>query len=178
MSLQEKYLKNFTDDKTFVDIYTDQFEDSTFGFIVKFSDEFLLLEQFTSIGEVNGISVFKREDISRIRWKGNDISTTEIFALKEKRIENLEEIQVGSITEVLKSVSDKFGYVTIHVQNLDSGISLIGEIVEMDEDIIVVNEFGTYSSLDRKMLMINIDEITKVEAGADYENNLKEIFRK
>ena len=61
MSLQEKYLKNLIDDKTFVDIYTDQFEDSTFGFIVKFSDEFLLLEQFTSIGEVNGISVLREK---------------------------------------------------------------------------------------------------------------------
>ena len=55
---------------------------------------------------------------------------------------------------------------------------IIGQIEDMDNDSIVIYEFGTYVSLDRKKLLMNISDISKIEAGGDYENNLKEIYSK
>ena len=178
MILQQKYLEKFQSEKIFVDVYKDHFEESTYGFIINFNDEFILLEQFTNIGEANGIGIIRRENITRVRWEGNDISTTEKFAKKENRIPNVFNIKIDSIHEALQSVQDKFGYVILNIQNIDTGMIIIGQIEEMDNETIIIHEFGTYTSLDRKRIMINIDEITKIEAGGDYENNLKEIFTK
>ncbi len=41
-----------------------------------------------------------------------------------------------------------------------------------------IKEYGTYASLDRKMLMLSLNEITKIEAGSEYEQNLFELFNK
>ncbi|WP_298396034.1 hypothetical protein [Flavobacterium sp.] len=176
MDLQQQYFQKFQTEKILVDVYTDYFEESTYGYIVKFNDDFILLEQFTSIGEVNGISIIRRENITRLRWEGNDISTTEKFVLKEKRILNLLDIKIDTITDALKSVQDKFGYISLNIQNIDTGMAIIGQIEEMDDETIVICEFGTYTSLDRKKLMMSINDISKIEAGGDYENNLKEIY--
>lgn len=178
MELQQKYLEKLHIEKTLVDVYTDYFEESTYGYIVKFNDDFILLEQFTSIGEANGICIIRRENITRLRWEGNDISTTERFVLKEKRIQNLFDIKIDNIHEALKSVYEKFGYISLDIQNIDRGMCIIGQIEDMDNDSIVIYEFGTYVSLDRKKLLINISDISKIEAGGDYENNLKEIYTK
>jgi hypothetical protein len=178
MTLQQKHLERLQNEKIFVDVYTDHFEESTYGFIIDFNEEFLLLEQFTSVGEANGIGIFKRKNITRLRWEGNDIFTTEKFALKEKRIPNIFNLKIDTIHEALQSVYNKFGYVVLNIQNIDTGMTIIGEIEEMDIETIIIYEFGTYSTLDRKRLMMNIDEITKIEAGSNYENNLKEIYLK
>lgn len=178
MTLQQKYMEHLKNQKTFVDVYTDHFEESTYGFIIDYNDEFLLLEQFTSIGETDGIGIFKRENITRLRWEGNDIKTAERFAKKEERILGISDLKIENFYEALKTVYKKFGYVVLYIQNIDSGMTIIGQIEEMDNETIVVHEFGTYTSLDRKKIMINIDEITKIECGGKYENNLKEIYTK
>ena len=178
MTLQQKNLRRLQNEKIFVDVYTDHFEESTYGFIISFNEEFLLLEQFTSIGEANGIGIFRIKNITRLRWEGNDIYTTEKFALKEKRISNIFNLRIDTIHVALQSVFDKFGYIVLYIQNIDIGMTIIGQIEEMDDETIIVYEFGTYSTLDRKRLMMNIDEITKIEAGGDYENKLKEIYTK
>lgn len=178
MDIQTKYLQKLKNEKIFADIYTDNYEESIYGFIFDFNEDFLILEQFTDIGEADGIAILKRENISRIKWAGNDIETTSHFALKEKRNENIDKLKIGDIQHILRSVQNIFGYVTLFIQDIDRGMCIIGEIEEMDEDTIIVKEYGTYASLDRKMLMLSIHEITKIECGGQYENNLHELFKK
>tara|TARA_B110000114_G_C14829436_1_gene292029 strand:- start:52 stop:594 length:543 start_codon:yes stop_codon:yes gene_type:complete len=178
MNIQAKYLENLKDKKIFVDIYTDNFNESIYGFIFNFNNDFILLEKFTDTGQVDGIIILKRENISRIKWEGNDIETTAKFALKEKRNENIGKLKIDNIQNVLESVQNVFGCITLYIQHIDNEMCIIGEIEEMDEDTIVIKEYGTYTSLDRKMLMFSIDEITKIESGGKYEKNLSELFKK
>ncbi len=176
MKLQVKYLEKLQLEKTFIDIYTDHFEESRYGFIVSFNENLLLLEQFSDIGEADGISIIKIENITRIKWEGNDINTTAKFAVKEKRLENLENLKIDTIQNALKSIQNRFGYVNLYIQNIDAGMSIIGEVEELDDEIIIIKEFGTYTALDRKKLMLSVEEITKIDAGGKYENNLKELY--
>jgi hypothetical protein len=178
MNIETKYLEKLKTEKTFADIYTDSFEESIYGFIFDFNEEFLLLEQFTDIGKADGIAIIKRENISRIKWAGNDIETASHFALKEKQNEKIGKLKIDSIQNILKSVQSAFGYVNLNIQHIDNGMCIIGEIEEMDEETVIIKEYGTYTSLDRKMLMLNISEITKVEGGGQYEQNLHELFNK
>ncbi|MGS0747548.1 hypothetical protein [Halpernia sp. GG3] len=178
MNIQTKYLQKLRNDQTFTDIYTDRFQESTYCYILDFNEEFILLEKFTNVGKPDGISVIKRENITRIKWSGNDIKTTSKFALKEKRNQDIFNINIDSIYNILNSVEKLFGYVTIYIQDIDTGICIIGEIKEIDGDHIIIEEYGTFTSLDRKMLILSTNEITKIEGGALYENNLHELFGK
>jgi hypothetical protein len=88
------------------------------------------------------------------------------------------EIDISSLQNVIKSINENYGYVNIFIQDIDSSICFIGEICEMDEETIVIDEFGTKSSLDRKNIMLSINDITKIGAGGIYEENLKKLFDK
>lgn len=46
----------------------------------------------------------------------------------------------------------------------------------MDENSIVINEFGTKSSLDRKFILLSLDDITRIDMNGKYENNLNKLF--
>ncbi|MDD2984528.1 MAG: PQQ-dependent sugar dehydrogenase [Crocinitomicaceae bacterium] len=71
--MQTKYFEKLKTENIFMDIYTDRYDESIYGFIVDFNDEFVLLEHYTDIGEIGGIAILKRENISRIKWAGNNI---------------------------------------------------------------------------------------------------------
>jgi hypothetical protein len=176
MNTQNKYLEKLQKEYVFVDIYTDYFEESIYGFIIKFNEEFLLIEKYTSLGKVDGIVIFKREDITRIKWGGNESENTYKLTLKEERIQGIENIKIDTLEELLKDVHRKFGYVSLSIQKIDPDMCIIGEIEEMDNDTIVIHEFGTFATSDRKRMMISLTEITRIDAGGQYEDNLKELF--
>ena len=178
MDIKTKYLEKLLKDKIFVDISTDYFEEAFFGFIINFNEEFLLLEKFTDLGQPDGITVLKREAITRIKWGGNEIENTFNSIITEERIDSIEGLRVDTLEEALKSVQNKFGYVTLYIENIDTEMCIIGEIEEIDKDTIVIFEFGTVKALDRKRLMISSNEITRIEAGGKYEKWLMELFKK
>lgn len=176
MSLRDKQLKKLKSERTLVDIYTDAYKESDYAFIADFNDDFLLAEVFDSDSRSEGISIFRNRNVSRIRWGGNDLEST--YMLMDNQLKKRKDfvIDLSSVESILKDVNSLFGYITVHIQNIDDSICFIGQIHEMDEEYVVIHEFGTKLSLDRKFIMIGLDDITKIDAGGEYENNLKKLF--
>jgi hypothetical protein len=177
MNIATKNLNQLQSDKCFVDIFTDLFEASYYGFIRQFNDEFLLLEHYNDEGLFNGIIVFRREDITRIKWANNDLNSTQEIISKHDQDENIESIKIDSLETILISVSKVFKHVNINIQNIDNGMCIIGELEEMDSESIVIREFGTRSTLDRGNIMFSIEEITRIDAGGLYEKGLLKIHK-
>jgi hypothetical protein len=177
MDIKLKYLNKIVNEKIFVDIYTDHYDESRFGYVLDFNDNFLLLECFTDESKFDGIIAFHRENITRIRWGGNEISSA--AELIEKPIENFVKgtIDLTNMRTILKGVSENYGYVNVSIEDIDSGVCFIGEISEMDEQTIVLNEYGSKISLDRKNIMLSIQDITMVQGGGVYEENLISLFK-
>jgi hypothetical protein len=178
MNIASKYLKKLQTEKSFVDIFTDLFNESFYGFIRQFNDDFLLLEHYNDDGLFNGIIVFKREDITRIKWANNDINSAHKIINKHDQEKNIESIKLDSLEVILKSISKAFKHVNINIQNIDNGMCIIGEIEEMDAESIVIKEFGSRSSLDRGRIMFAIEDITRIDAGGLYENGLLKVHKK
>tara|TARA_A100000171_G_scaffold34837_1_gene33345 strand:+ start:12876 stop:13415 length:540 start_codon:yes stop_codon:yes gene_type:complete len=178
MNLETKNLKRIIEDKTFVDVYTDSYDESTYGFIIDFNDTFLVLDSFDDDSKANGIVVFFRENITRIRWGGNEISSVYSLIDTSEKASTSIDIDLSSIQNILKSMNASYGYINVSIQDIDSGICFIGEITEMDDETIVINEYGSKKSLDRTNIMISIRDITKVEAGGQYEKGLVQLFNK
>lgn len=178
MSISIKYLDKLKTEETLVDVYTDLYDDNFYGFIINFNDDFLLLEHFNEDLTYNGIIIFRREDITRIKWGGNDLSSCLKLIDNSARIKSVNDIRIDSIESILDSISIMYKHVTLQIQNIDRGMCIIGEIEDMDDENIVINQFGTQSTLDRSFMMIALEEITRVDAGGIYETNLLKIYNK
>lgn len=175
MNVEKKYLEKLKNENILVDIYTDNYEESFYGFIVKFNKDFLLLEHFNDDLNYNGIIVFKIENITRIKWGGNDIDSSLAMLDKSKRLEIVKEIGIETLNSIVNSISKIYGHINLSIQDIDSGMCIIGEVEEMDDEKIVINQFGTKSTIDRTFLMISTQDITKIEAGGIYELNLMKL---
>ncbi|TAG43513.1 MAG: hypothetical protein EAZ31_04170, partial [Cytophagia bacterium] len=156
MDIQTKYISKFKSEKTFLLIYTDHFDDSTYSFVIDYNEEFLVLECFNEDGDYNGISILLRENITRIRWQGNDI--TSVFRLIDitKRIEYKNEIDLSTKETILKSVYRKYEHINVYIEEIDKDVCFIGQIYDLDSESIVINEFGTSVSLDRKFILLSL----------------------
>ena len=76
MTIRDTYLNKLREEKVLVDLYTDSYGESYYGFIIDFNEEYLVLKKFTVESLFDGISVLRRDDITRINWGGNDIEST------------------------------------------------------------------------------------------------------
>ena len=176
MDLQNKYIEKLKNEQIFLDIYTDRYEESDFGFVIDYNDEFVVIEKFDSDGNYDGISILIRDNISRIRWGGNEITNTSKLIEIQKRQKDKIAINLTSIETILHSINKLFGSITVHIQDLDNGVCFIGQIEEMDQDSIVIHEFGSKASMDRKFILLSLNDITRIDAGGQYENNLSKLF--
>lgn len=172
MSLETKTLKKLETENIFVDIYTDLFKESFYGFIRQFNKDFLLLEHYNDDGLFNGIVVFRRSDVTRIKWDNNEVNSTRKLLNKHSDEKKISMIRIDSIQSILKTINKAYKHLTINDQNVDDGICIIGEIKEMDKSTIVIHEFGPKKSLDRGTTMFSINDITRVDAGGIYENGI------
>lgn len=151
--------------------------ESLIGVVSDFSDEFLYLSLFSEAGAANGIAILFRRDITRIRWSGNERrSITELVAASGAKPTRPPMI-LDSMQTVLRSVSDAFGYVNVLTEHLDDSITFIGEIVELDEDSLLLETYGTFSTRDRSKLLLCCDDITRVDADAAYERSVSYLAR-
>lgn len=174
MSLINKKLSELKLSKEVVDVYRDHIcDDSLTGIVSDFDEKFLYLCLLTEGGEDNGISIVFRENITRIRTEGNVRKS--IFELSEFRSTTLSapSIELGSIANILSSIQSVYGYVNIHAELMNDDMCFIGQVIEQDSDWVSLNGFGTMISRDTNILLIGKDEISRVDAGAKYEESIK-----
>lgn len=176
MDLKDKQLEILKSEKTLVDLYTDHFNESDYGYILEYTDVFLVLEKYDSDCHYDGLSVFFRTNISRIRWGGNDIGSVSTLIDQSQRLPEKPDLELTSIETVLRDVYAMYGHVTVHIQDLDTDVCFIGQIQEMDNESILIHEFGSKSTLDRKFILLSLDDITRVDAGGQYESSLLKLF--
>lgn len=176
MDLNTKYLHKLKNENILADIYTDNYDESDYGFVVDFNENFLLIEKFDGECNYDGLTIFFRHNITRIRWSGNDIESVAKLIDLTKRLKDKVVIDLTSITTILKSVNQLYNHLTVHIQDIAKSVCFIGQIHEMDETSIVLHEFGTKSSLDRKFILLSMEDITRIDVNGQYENNLIKLF--
>lgn len=177
MKLADTTLLTLQTKDIFVDVFTDRFDESLYGFIRDFNDKYLLLEQYNDDGFYNGIVIYRREDITRIKWDNNAIKSAFRLITRHKQTEDFANIKIDSLESIVKSVGDTYNYINLMLQDIESDWSIIGQVLEMDANTIVIKEYGTMATLDRGMLMISTVDVTRIAAGGIYENNLMKIHK-
>lgn len=172
MSLAASTLRRLKSENILVDVCTDLYDESLYWFIRDFNDKYLLLESYDENGFYDGIIVLRREDITRVKCDNNGIKSHAQLITRHMQIEDFANIKIDSLQVVIKTIADTYDCLTFMVQDIESDWSIVGHVHDMDDVTIVINEYGTMSTLDRGMLMISLAGITRVSAGSIYERNL------
>ncbi len=173
MRLSTKTLTMLKQEARLLDLYRDHLDsESLTGVVTDFTDDFVYLSLFEDSGAANGISVVWRRDVTRIRWGGNERDSISALVKASGAQPVAPKLQLGSLDSVLRSVRAAFGYVNVMTERMDNSITFIGEIQELDAETLVLQTYGTFSSRDRSHLMLDIDEITRVDADARYERSV------
>ena len=179
MAVADKILKVLKLSQELVDVYRDELSnESLTGVVTDFSDEFLYLSLFNDSGAANGISVVFRRDITRMRWSGNERQSIAELIEAAGAKATKPRVELDSMQTVLKSVSAAFGYVNVMIEHVDDSITFIGEISELDEESIVIDTYGTFSTRDRSQLFLRCQDLTRVDADASYERSVAQLARK
>ena len=174
MTVQLDTLKALKQSQELVDVYRDRRTDESLtGVVTDYSEDFVYLSLVSDSGLQNGIAVVFADDVTRIRWQGNQRESIQQLMEKKQTRLAAPEIRLETLIDVLNSVSEAYGYVNVHTEGMDDRITFIGEIQSMDMGAVVLHEFGTMTSRDRHRLLLRLDEITRVDAGASYEEDIK-----
>ncbi|MCH8622491.1 hypothetical protein [Undibacterium sp. TS12] len=174
MTVQLETLQYLKQSQELVDLYRDrQTDESLTGVVTDYTEDFVYLSLISDSGLPNGIAVVLTDDISRIRWQGNERQSIQQLMDAKQTRPMTPVIRLDTLVDVLVSVNSAFGYVSILTENMDDGVTFIGEIKNIDAGAVLLQEFGTMTSRDRRWLMLRLDEITRVDAGAAYEEDIK-----
>jgi len=131
---------------------------------------------FTEEGESNGFSLIYGNDITRIRWGGNFLETLDALISRNQAVPLVPEISINSVYEALTTIQQQFGYVNLHTERVRNDVCFIGEIAEIDEDFLVLHEYGTRENRDRSRTLLALELISRIDAEATYEKNLKYLY--
>lgn len=82
------------------------------------------------------------------------------------------EVNLATLKDIIESVQKQFGYVTVAAEEINPDEIYIGEVVSVDADHLILNEYGPKDAMDRSMLVLDMNEITLVDADGKYERTI------
>lgn len=179
MSIEHRALQQLQISQEIVEVYRDHLtSESLIGVISGCSDIYVYLSLYSDAGTANGIAIIYRADVTRIRWAGNERRSMAELVAATGATPTRPAVSLQSLQTILEDVSKAFGYVNVLAERMDSGITFMGEIVALDEQSLLLETYGTFSSRDRSKLLLRCEEITRVDADATYERSVSFLARK
>lgn len=174
MSVHTDLLHKLQAEQTLIDLYRDRLDqESLTGVVSGFTDTFIYMSLFSNDGLANGIAVVHLSDVTRVRWQGNALISIKNLIDAKASKPTAPELDLESTRSVLESIQKAFGYVNVMAENSNSSVTFIGEIAQIDDISFVLNEFGTMKTWQASHLWLRIDEVTRVDADAQYERDIK-----
>jgi hypothetical protein len=177
MSVYFDTLKELKQSRELVDLYRDHVSDESLtGVVTDYTRDFVYLSLVSDAGLPNGIAVVFLADVTRIRWGGN-VRASILQLMREKKSALLAPVlRLGTLEDVLSSVNELFGYVNVLTERMNGDVTFIGEIGKMDGQALLLYAFGAMTTRDRNHMLLRLDEITRVDAEAQYERDIKALM--
>lgn len=142
------------------------------GFIIDANEEMVLLQLVDDSIRLNGYQILFLEDISDFVHPApfNDFQK-KVLELRQEEIQN-PEIALGELNEILLSISEDYGLVTLHREELESDSCEIGRVIKADDVSFELEEIGSDARWFDETYEYDLYDITRIEFGGAYEEAL------
>jgi len=173
MTIPNQFISELIESETLVDVFRDEIKGETLrGIIRDCSDGLVYIEKYSDLGAYDGISVFQRPDVNRVRWGSLDLGGTEKLLQKVANPKNIGLKRFPALWDAIVDLNGKYDSLSIYIERLDPEICLIGKVIDFDEEFVLLDEFGTLKTQDRRKLLLTRAEITRVDVDGPYERDI------
>lgn len=149
---------------------------SIFGFIVKISDEFLMVEESNDFS-LAGIKIIPYERVIGIRNNIYDKVSKKIYLeenlikLNQKIIRNT---SLKNFESLFKSIKKQDFHCIVESRKKDKEVFSIGEILEVNEKSVLIKNYDAAGKIDKKPSKISFKNIELI----NFNDNYSLVFRK
>ncbi|MCS3871253.1 hypothetical protein J3D55_004169 [Chryseobacterium ginsenosidimutans] len=151
-------------------------DSSILGFIVKASDDFLMIEEANDFS-LAGTKIIPYNRILGIRHSASDKVSKRIYSeeslikLNQKIIDNT---SLKDFESLFKSIKKQNFHCIIESRKKDQEIFSIGEILEITEKSVVIKNYNPIGKIDKKPRKISFKNIELI----NFNDNYSVVFRK
>ncbi len=173
MSLLLAQLEQLKINQTLVDLYRAYDHDHPIlGVVNDYNEDFVYLVTISEQGLQSGISIIQTDAITYIKWEGNTNHAIATLMAQKQTTIVAPNFDLSSWPAIINSVQFRYNYVTLQTEAMDETLLFIGQVEDIDEDFILMNEHGTLASPKPRKLLLDLEEITRVTADTDYEKDI------
>ena len=142
------------------------------GFIIDANEDMVLLQLVDDSIRLNGYQILFLEDISDFVHPApfNDFQK-KVLELRQEEVQN-PEIELGELNEILLNISEDYGLVTLHREELESDSCEIGRVIKADDVSFELEEIGSDARWFDETYEYDLYDITRIEFGGSYEEAL------
>lgn len=144
----------------------------TDGFVVDANEEMVLLQLVDDSVRLNGYQVLFLEDISDFAHPApfNDFQK-KVLALRGEEVVD-PEVELDDLAVLLIDISEEFGLVTLHREEIEPDSCEIGRVVRADAVTYELEEIGSDARWFDDTFEYDLYDITRIEFGGAYEDAL------
>jgi len=153
--------------------FSRRFESSSIcGYVLDIGSAFFLLALVSDRIWFDGFECFRIEDVGDVHHDPYSNFAETALRLRKQEIPEAPRIKLGNITELLQSANVAFPLVTIHREEQDPDVCHIGHAIEINRDTVSLQEINADATWDESPTEYQLNEITRVNFGGDYEDAL------
>ncbi|WP_421851034.1 hypothetical protein [Marinomonas sp.] len=144
----------------------------TDGFVVDANEEMVLLQLVDDSVRLNGYQILFLEDISDFAHPApfNDFQK-KVLALRGEEVVD-PEVELDDLAVLLIDISEEFGLVTLHREEIEPDSCEIGRVVRADAVTYELEEIGSDARWFDDTFEYDLYDITRIEFGGAYEDAL------
>lgn len=171
----KKIIEKHIDATDFVKIYLDG-DSAIYGFLVKFSDDFVMIEECHDFALV-GTKIVPYDRVRSIRHNTYDKISKSIY-LNENLIrfnkKIIDKTNLENAESLFKSIKKQDYHCIIESQKNKKNLFSIGEILEVSSKSVVINNFDPAGRINKKPDKISFKNIDLI----NFNDNYSKVFRK
>lgn len=173
--LLDNYLKKCYDENAYIDFYREELAgiEVIFGNISYLGKEIIAVNEYNDNGIFDGISVFYKSDITRVRKGGNEQEA--IYKLAEQKNQIIKpEFVASEKQDLIDFVSTNWrNYTfTVFTERLDSDILFIGNYLKSDQNHLLIKALTSFKSFDQYEILIRKSDITRININTIYSRDI------
>ncbi len=171
----KKLIQKHIDKVNFVKTILDD-DSAIFGFIVKYSDEFLMIEE-TYDFSLAGIKIVPYERVKNIRHNKFDKVSKMIFSeegLIKFNHKVIDKTSLKDFESLFKSIKRQNFHCAVESRKKKTGFFSIGEILEVTAKSVIIKNYDASGKIYKKSDEISFKNIELI----NFNDNYSKIFRK